>query len=86
MIIEDFNQNIQQVQQRLDLINQWYTDSLKPPQELLEETLSSLSISLEELHVATEELQQQNEELCATRQALEFERQRYQDLFQFAPE
>ncbi len=38
------------------------------------------------MHIAQEELQQQNEELIATRQELEQQRQRYQDLFEFAPE
>jgi PAS domain S-box-containing protein len=51
-----------------------------------EEVREQLSAALEELHVATEELRQQNEELLATRQAIEAERQRYQDLFEFAPE
>lgn len=45
-----------------------------------------LSSALEELHEASEELHQQNEELIATRQAVEAERQRYQDLFNFAPD
>ncbi|HLF24774.1 MAG TPA: PAS domain-containing sensor histidine kinase [Anaerolineae bacterium] len=40
----------------------------------------------EELRVAEEELRQQNEELIATRQTVEAERQRYQELFDFAPD
>ncbi|MBH8554715.1 PAS domain S-box protein [Nostocaceae cyanobacterium CENA357] len=54
--------------------------------ELLQEAITEISISLEELHVSAEELQQQNEELAATRQLVEAERQRYQDLFNFAPD
>ncbi len=54
--------------------------------ELLQEAIAEISISLEELHVSAEELQQQNEELVATRQLVEAERQRYQDLFNFAPD
>ncbi|MGB8700674.1 MAG: PAS domain-containing protein, partial [Thermosynechococcaceae cyanobacterium] len=54
--------------------------------ELQNEAIAELSISLEELHVATEELQAQNEELLASRQALEMEHQRYQELFDFAPD
>jgi len=50
------------------------------------EALAELSTALEELHVAAEQLRQQNEELFATRQALEAERQRYRDLFEFAPD
>jgi PAS domain S-box-containing protein len=51
-----------------------------------EEVREQLSTALEELHVASEELRQQNEELLASRQAIEAERQRYQDLFDSAPE
>src|SRR6185295_9786968 len=49
------------------------------------EALLELSVALEELGIAEEELFQQNEKLLATRQTLELERQRYQDLFNFAP-
>jgi PAS domain S-box-containing protein len=45
-----------------------------------------LLTSLEELRVAEEELRQQNEELLAARDALERERRRYQELFDFAPD
>src|SRR5690242_9511040 len=53
---------------------------------LLPEILAELQISLEELHVAEEELQQQNEELLTSRRMVEQERQRYHDLFEFAPD
>lgn len=42
--------------------------------------------ALEELRTAEEELRQQNEQLVATQQILEFERRRYRDLFEFAPD
>ena len=48
--------------------------------------LDELSGALEELHVASEELRQQQEELAAARQVAEGERQRYQDLFDLAPD
>ena len=48
--------------------------------------MGELSSALEELHVASEELRQQQEELAAAGQAVEAERQRYQDLFEFAPD
>jgi PAS domain-containing protein len=41
---------------------------------------------LEELQVSGEELRVQNEELAAARQTVETERQRYQELFDFAPD
>jgi PAS domain S-box-containing protein len=44
-----------------------------------------LQAALEELHKAHEALSAQNEELIRTRQAIEAECQRYQELFDFAP-
>ncbi|HZG38984.1 MAG TPA: ATP-binding protein [Nodosilinea sp.] len=49
-------------------------------------TLEELRLAIEELHVAEEELLAQNEQLIATQQALEVESQRYQDLFELAPD
>ncbi|ACC83293.1 PAS domain S-box protein [Nostoc punctiforme] len=45
-----------------------------------------LQLALEELQVAEEELREQNEELSVARELVELERQRYQDLFEFAPD
>jgi PAS domain S-box-containing protein len=58
----------------------------KPEISLLAEAIEEVSICLEELQISVEELQQQNEELLVTRIDLETERQRYQDLFNFAPD
>ncbi|WP_414548277.1 PAS domain S-box protein [Anabaena sp. CCY 0017] len=44
-----------------------------------------LQQTLEEFQVVEEELRQQNEELAVAREIAELERQRYQDLFEFAP-
>lgn len=52
----------------------------------VEEALAALSLTLEELEVATEELRAQNDALLATRHQLERERQRFQQLFDLAPE
>lgn len=52
----------------------------------LEVTYEELEKALEELQVAQEELRQQNEELAIAREEAELERQRYQDLFEFAPD
>lgn len=51
-----------------------------------EEVREALASALEELHVASEELRQQNEELQAVQQEAEAERERYRDLFEFAPD
>jgi len=64
------------------------TLSLTEPQQL--ETMATvfeqLSTALEELQVASEELYQQHQELLVTQQDLAAERQRYQELFEFAPD
>jgi PAS domain S-box-containing protein len=53
---------------------------------VLPEILEDLLTALEELHVAEEEQRQQNEALAAARLTAEAERQRYQELFDFAPD
>ena len=50
------------------------------------ETVEDLRVALEELRVAEEELRQHNDELASTQVALDLERQRYQELFDFAPD
>jgi hypothetical protein len=52
----------------------------------LSQTKQESQLALEEVQIAQEELRQQNEELASIHQALEMERQRYQDLFEFAPD
>ncbi len=52
----------------------------------LGEALEELHLAHEEMRVQGEELQAQSEELATGRLALEAERQRYQDLFEFAPD
>ena len=50
-----------------------------------EEMLEDLRMALEELRVAEEELRQQQDELAATHVELDLERQRFEELFEFAP-
>lgn len=66
----------------LPLSSEWEAASKSP---LLPIAFRELGTASEELQVAIEELHQQNEELAAARVAIEAERQRYQDLFEFAP-
>ena len=56
------------------------------PRGLLPQALEELQSSVEDLRVAEEEMRVQNEELSRSRLRLEGERQRYQDLFEFAPD
>ncbi|MEH2208546.1 MAG: EAL domain-containing protein [Nostoc sp.] len=55
-----------------------FTDQEKVNEELQQ--------TLEELQVVSEELRQQNEELTTARNTSELQQQRYQDLFEFAPD
>lgn len=60
--------------------------SRSSPGPLLAQSVEECSDLMEQLNTAGEELRRQNEEMAATRQALEDERQRYKDLFEFAPD
>lgn len=61
-------------------------NQIQPVPELLPEAVAELNTALEELQVAYEELRDQNEELLAAREVVELERQRYCELFEFAPD
>jgi len=80
-----FEEQIEAADRRLEEMKQTVGES---PEQVAStrEAMEELSIALEELHVAAEELRQQNDELIGTRQALEDERQRYLELFEFAPD
>ncbi|GFE70589.1 diguanylate cyclase domain-containing protein [Chroococcus sp. FPU101] len=56
------------------------------PPEMVAESLEELIVAVEELNIAQEELLQQNQEIQYTRTQVEIERQRYQDLFELAPD
>lgn len=84
--ISYLEQKIEEARERFDKLNQEAEKSSKPLQEIQAETIAELSTALEELYVTAEELYQQQEELLATREEVEFERQRYQNLFEFAPD
>jgi two-component system, cell cycle sensor histidine kinase and response regulator CckA len=85
MTKENFKQAIVEADQRLEKLLQLASLAMQQsiesdyPVELLQQAIAEISISLEELH-------QQNEELIATRHLVEAERQRYYDLFNFAPD
>jgi hypothetical protein len=51
---------------------------------LLPEALAEVDVALEELAVTGQELREQTAELAVAREALEAERERYQELFQSA--
>ncbi|MGB3203339.1 MAG: diguanylate cyclase [Nodosilinea sp.] len=72
-------------QQILSLYRQ-ADDSRINRSDVLEASLSHLETVLEELRTAYDEIEQQNQALVESRQQLEAERQRYQELFDLAPD
>ena len=62
------------------------TSKLSLLQQLETEAFKEIDTALEEFQVAEEELRQQNSELADARALVEAERQRYQELFDFAPD
>ena len=86
MNIGDLNPKIQMVQQLVEALQRQATQVPAQREALLPVAVQELQHALEELQVAQEELLQQNEELALSRQAVEAECQRYQELFDFAPD
>jgi PAS domain S-box-containing protein len=85
MSADTFERQIEAARRRLTALEEQVGDPAGAGTATLD-ALTELSTAVEELRVAAEELRQQNEELLAMRQALEAERQRYRDLFEFAPD
>lgn len=81
----DISLQIEAVFRRALLLRQRATESPIQP-ELMEQALRELYYVLDELQASEAELRRQNQELINTRHQIEAERQRYQDLFNFAPE
>ncbi|MDZ4871230.1 MAG: Sensor histidine kinase RcsC [Chroococcidiopsis cubana SAG 39.79] len=82
-----FNQKIETTyKQAAQLYKRTQVASPEQRAELLEQSLEELRITLEELHVAEEEILAQNQELAIAQNQIEIERQRYLDLFEFAPD
>jgi PAS domain S-box-containing protein len=80
-----YDQAIRAVQAHLDGLQQRAVEDSGASDAVLSEAFEELHITLEELHIANEERLQQHEELASTRQIVEGERRRYQELFDFAP-
>ncbi|MEH2240525.1 hybrid sensor histidine kinase/response regulator [Nostoc sp.] len=79
MDVDDFSQQIETLRSRVTGLLQGTASEPHSQQELTAEAFEELHIALEELKIASEELQ-------ATRMVVEKERQRYQELFDFAPD
>ncbi|WNZ27228.1 PAS domain S-box protein [Leptolyngbya sp. NK1-12] len=81
-----FTQHIQAVQERTQALYQNASELPWRQPQLVLDCLQELWLALEELQVAEEELRQQHDALLEAQHAIEAERQRYQELFEFAPD
>ncbi|MBF2026942.1 MAG: PAS domain S-box protein [Oscillatoriales cyanobacterium C42_A2020_001] len=81
-----FTQNLHIVQQRTQELYKNACDFPWRQSHLIIVCLEELRLALEGLQIAEEELHQQNQALLAARQVIEDERQRYRELFEFAPD
>ena len=82
---DGFDRQIEITYQKLEGLLQRMSSSGEEA-SIASEAIEELSTTLEELHVASEELSRQNTQLAAAQLAAQAERQRYQDLFDFAPD
>ncbi len=86
MDLDDFSRQFDWIHERFLHLTSARDDAQRDPQRFWEETREALGATMEQMRVAEEELRQQNAELEESRRALEMERQRYMDLFDFAPD
>lgn len=84
--IQSFVQKIEAVRDRAAKLQSRVNISSNQPKQLFPQALAELETALEELHVAEEEMRVQNEQLAIASIQIQAERQRYQDLFEFAPD
>jgi len=86
MDLESFSKYIEMMHAQLSELDNPPKDDPDAARALLEEAATAFGTTLEEMRVAEEEIRRQNEELVETRLSSEAQRQRYQDLFDFAPD
>jgi PAS domain S-box-containing protein len=86
MATEKLGRGLAALSERLSCLESDVNRTSDSRTDLMLAALEEWRSSLEELRSAEEELHQQNEELLATREAVELQRRRYQELFEFAPE
>jgi PAS domain S-box-containing protein len=82
---DPFSQELRSARDRIAELQRRSRASPRRGGGLLPEALAELDVAIEELSVTGEELRSQTDELASARQALEAERDRYQELFQSAP-
>jgi diguanylate cyclase (GGDEF)-like protein/PAS domain S-box-containing protein len=82
----DLSPHIEAVCERILFLRQRATEELQAPSELMDAAFQELFFVVEELRAAQEELQRQNQELWQMHHTLQQEQQRYQGLFNLAPD
>jgi PAS domain S-box-containing protein len=82
----DLNHPIEAAQKHVERLHQRAAAEPARRDEVLSETFQELHNMLEQLRVAEDQLSQQNEQLAAAHARADAERQRYRDLFDFAPD
>jgi PAS domain S-box-containing protein len=80
------NQRVETMHGRLSELYKSVNVPTSSPSDLLPIALKELGVASEELQVVVEELTEQNARLAAAQYRVEAERQRYQELFEFAPD
>jgi PAS domain S-box-containing protein len=83
--LRGFERDVEAITHRAGLLRERAVD-VPVQREHDAQALADLQAAVEKLQVAEEELRQQNQELERAREALQFERQRYIELFEFAPD
>jgi PAS domain S-box-containing protein len=81
-----FVKQIQAAYQRTEKTFQTLKDMPEQQSQVIMDCLEELHVSLEELQVAQDELCEQQNAILAAQQAIDAERQRYRELFEFAPD
>lgn len=84
--MDKFTQQIETARKRTQILNEHFLGIPGEQQGLLTQVFEEMNVALEELQVAEEELRQQNEQLASAYSLVEQERQRYQELFDYAPD
>src|SRR5215470_10290649 len=85
MLTDDWRHQIETLYQQVETVRAAAAHSSHEP-AVLQEALEALQTSIEELRVVEEELQQQHETRAVAQQAAAAMQQRYQTLFDFAPD
>src|SRR4030095_13004214 len=82
---DPFSSELRSARERIGELQRRSTADSRHGGGLLPEALAELDGAIEELSVTGQELHEQTVGLTANRKALEYERERYQALFEFAP-